>query len=289
MNTLYLSYKENDEIASIMSKKFASKLELKQDNNNNTIYLPMPLDSLNKVENKINDAIYLFPSLPKEKIENIFNNKEKSINDKEMNIDEGIQQLKELTLSENNHKNNINKNNFSGNINATSSIFDKYNVYKKRTKRNYNQLLNQTYNNININNNINNIQDNNKEIERKKLELKNIDTMAEESLNSKDEKDLKEYLFIQLYLLEIKKEKNRKILEIQNKINHLDYDYNDLNKCCNTIIKPINKRTKILNNINNEINDLKIEIDKAHGRIKYYEYYGNIYKNFQKNNDNNND
>ena len=328
MNATLLSINSNDEISSIMAKKFASKLKP-----DTSYYFSQQKNEINIIpnkeeeNNKLNKMSYIFPSIPEEKIENMLQN------NKNISIDEGIKQLKELTLSENLKKmNDINSHASHAEINTNSpsknkfSFFDKDNIYKKRTKRNYNLLLSQTHinrqpcsnNNININlnisnkstininnNNINNyfnrlglnINNNNnelnknrddkeKEIERKKLELKSIDKAAEELLNSKNGKDLRDYLFIQLVLLETKKEKDRKIQKIQNKINELDNDFKDLDKCFTTIIRPINKKISVLNKKTNEIKGIEEDIENIKKRIKYYELIGTHYLNLKKRNQN---
>ena len=189
MNTTVLSYQDNEEISSIMNKKFASKFKADAES---IYYQTKPkFNIIDKTSNeeKLN---YLFPSFPKEKIEQIFQN------NKDNDLDKGIELIKEMKISDNKIKEiNINNNN------------NKYNYSNKyKLKRNYYTLLNQTslrvqktpsniinanyninFNNINNNNKIeavnsrNNINEkrnieNTKGEERNKLELKTVDQIA---------------------------------------------------------------------------------------------------------------
>ena len=300
MNAELLSYHNNDEITSIMKQKFASKFKYEA---NSTLGTNEPLlNIINNApeeylfEDKLNKMAFIFPSITKEKIEHILNN------NKDISFEEGAEILKEKLISQN-RKQEINDNN--------RNIL----LSKRRNKRNYNSLLIQTQaqrqiklplinsmnNNINIinnnNNKINNIkiednsrinivEKNNKEKvneeERKKLELKTVDIITEELLNSKDQEDLKKYLFNQLILLEEKKEKDMKIRDIMKGIDILEKDRFTLQKCLNTIIRPINKRNCENNRLDHKIKELNEEINKVYGRILYQESLGNIYLSMQK-------
>jgi hypothetical protein len=303
MNTTLLAYKNNDEIASIMNKKFACQFKSEADSIN---FSTKPKFSLSKddtkenYETKINEMNYIFPSLPIQNIEQLFNN------NKDLSIEEGIRQLKEMTISENKKK-------------ETQNIINNNSMFKKSRKRNYNSFLSeakamtQRESNINLNklnqnnnnlNNICNIGENHrinifenkiiekqkekelekaKEKERNKLELKTVDKLAEDLLYYKNNKEgLKKYLFNQLALLDAKKKKDRIIQNMKNRNDELDQDYLSLNKCCTTIINPINKKTRELNILNNTIKDLEENIDKVKKNIKFYEYLGNL---FLKNNE----
>ena len=303
MSTALLSYQNNDEIISIMNKKFASKFKSETDS---AFYSNEP--EFNKINNTLDENSYeykfnkmtlLFPSIPKERIEQILNDNE------EITLEEGIEILKQMIITEN-KKNQINNNKGPNNMNSIINVH----LTKKRIKRNYISLLTQTQakmqthfpliNNINtINNNVNAINnkievnsradiffDKNKEKvkeeERKKLELKTVDKATEEILESKNQDDLKKYLFNQLVLLEDKKDKERKIQEIKNEINNLEKDFPSLKKCLLTIIRPVNKNNSKINKLDNKIKELKDEIDKVTERIKYYECVGNFLLNMQK-------
>ena len=102
MATTLLMSNNGEEITSIMSKKFAPKLK----KDNDSIYYSSSIDNMvyentsaNKIKDKctLNKMTQLFPSIPLEKIENIINNKN-------LSIEEGIEQLKQLTISENTKK-----------------------------------------------------------------------------------------------------------------------------------------------------------------------------------------
>ena len=303
MNNTLLSYQNNDEIISIMNKKFASRFKSEADS---AFYSNEP--EFNKINNvpdensyeyKFNKMTLLFPSIPKEKIEQILNDNE------EISLEQGIEILKQMIINEN-KKNEINNN---AKLNNNNNIINIH-LTRKRYKRNYISLLTQTKanmqphfplnNNMNtINNNINAIDngtetnsrtdiffDKNKEKvkeeERKKLELKTVDKATEEILESKNQDDLKKYLFNQLVLLEDKKDKERKIQEIKNEINNLEKDFPSLKKCLLTIIRPVNKNNSKINKLDNKIKELKDEIDKVTERIKYYECVGNFLLNMQK-------
>jgi hypothetical protein len=286
-----------------MNKKFASKFKSEADSalysNEPEFYKINNVPDENSYEYKFNKMTLLFPSIPKEKIEQILNDHE------EISLEQGIEILKQMIINEN-KKNEINNN---AKLNNNNNIINIH-LTRKRYKRNYISLLTQTQanmqphfplnNNMNtINNNINAINngtetnsrtdiffDKNKEKvkeeERKKLELKTVDKATEEILESKNQDDLKKYLFNQLVLLEDKKDKERKIQKMMKEINNLEKDYPSLKKCLLTIIRPVNKNNSKINKLDNKIKELKDEIDKVTERIKYYECVGNFLLNMQK-------
>lgn len=300
MNTTFLSYQDNDEITSIMNKKFISQFK----SENDPFYFPSgpkfnlvkPNEEENSLSNKIDRMNYLFPSIPKEKIEPIFNT------NKDLSFEKGVEQVKNILSNEN--KINQNKINFS------------FSNFRRTKKRNYIELMSQTQqkpqiniinnttniNNINSfkkinNNNINSIKNeedsrinlaqnnnagNEREKERKKLELKIVDKVAEELVNSKDKEDLKKYLFIQLVLLEAKRENDKKIIKINNIFQELDKDKANFDRCMNAMVRCVNKNKGELNRTNNEINELNDKINKTEESIKRYEYMGNLLLNIQK-------
>ena len=306
MNNTLLSYQNNDEIISIMNKKFASRFKSEEDS---AFYSDEPV--FNKINNtpdensyeyKLNKMTFFFPSIPKEKIEQILND------NKEISLQEGIEMIKQMIITEN-KRNETNNNRELNNIN----------LCKKRIKRNYissliqskrqtqSALINNmntinnrnTINNmvaINNTNNINNkIEVNSrtdifsdeskekvKEEERQKLELKTVDKLIEEILESKNQEDLKQYLFNQLVLLDDKKDKDGKIQELIEKIDNLEKDHTSLAKCLHTIIRPVNKNTCKINKLDNKIKELNDDIVKVSGNIKYLEYMGNLFLNMIK-------
>ena len=306
MNNTLLSYQNNDEMISIMNKKFASRFKSEEDS---AFYSNEPVfneinnkPDENSYEYKLNKMTFFFPSIPKEKIEQILND------NKEISLQEGIEMIKQMIITEN-KRNETNNNRELNNINNI-------NYSKKRIKRNYissliqskkqtqSPLINNlntinnmnTINNINTLNNTNNINNKTeansrthifsdeskekvKEEERKKFELKTVDKITEEILESKNQEDLKQYLFNQLVLLDDKKDKERKIQEIIEKIDNLEKDRTSLAKCLHTIIRPVNKNTCQINKLDNKIKELNDDIVKVSGNIKYLEYMGNLFLN----------
>ena len=306
MNNTLLSYQNNDEMISIMNKKFASRFKSEE---NSAFYSDEPV--FNKINNtpdensyeyKLNKMTFFFPSIPKEKIEQILND------NKEISLQEGIEMVKQMIITEN-KKNETNNNN---ELNNTNNI----QLSKKRIKRNYissliqskrqtqSALINNmntinnrnTISNMNAINNTNNInnkievnsrthifsdesKEKVKEEERQKFELKTVDKITEEILESKNQEDLKQYLFNQLVLLDDKKDKERKIQEIIEKIDNLEKDRTSLAKCLHTIIRPVNKNTSKINKLDNKIKELNDDIVKVSGNIKYLEYMGNLFLN----------
>ena len=309
MNNTLLSYQNNDEMISIMNKKFASRFKSEE---NSAFYSDEPV--FNKINNtpdensyeyKLNKMTFFFPSIPKEKIEQILND------NKEISLQEGIEMVKQMIIIEN-KKNETNNNN---ELNNTNNI----QLSKKRIKRNYissliqskrqtqSALINNmntinnrnTINNMNAINNTNNInnkievnsrtdifkdesKEKIKEEERKKLELKTVDKVTEEILESKNQEDLKQYLFNQLVLLDDKKDKDKKIQELIERIDNLEKDRTSLAKCLHTIIRPVNKNTSKINKLDNKIKELNDDIVKVSGNIKYLEYMGNLFLNMIK-------
>ena len=309
MNNTLLSYQNNDEMISIMNKKFASRFKSEE---NSAFYSNEPV--FNKIINtpdensyqyKLNKMTFFFPSIPKEKIEQILND------NKEISLQEGIEMIKKMIITEN-KRNETNNNRELNNNNNISNI----NLSKKRIKRNYissliqskrqtqSALINNmntinnrnTINNMNAINNINNkIEVNSrtdifsdeskekvKEEERQKFELKTVDKITEEILESKNQEDLKQYLFNQLVLLDDKKDKDKKIQELIERIDNLEKDRTSLAKCLHTIIRPVNKNTCKINKLDNKIKELNDDIVKVSGNIKYLEYMGNLFLNMIK-------
>ena len=320
-----LVIKNNDEgIASIMSKKFMPKLTAEND----SMHFSLDYKNINanekSNENTLNQMSFIFPTLSREKIENIFKN------NKNISIEEGIEQLKKLTLSENSKKNKDNQVNPHININPHEKNIKHY-IYNRKfynknlLKRNYNTMLNQSnqnnfnniiinnnINNININNTNNNITNNNNEIilkqqkiekenasriqkekfekekenerikERKKKELKTYDKVAQELTESKNENDLKEYLFRQLVLLDQKKEDDyNKIImknELNNTINQLNKDIIELRKCNTYVSKALNKKAIQYVSLANQEKKIVKEIEKTKESLNYHAYIGDLCK-----------
>jgi hypothetical protein len=286
-----------------MNKKFASRFKSEEDS---AFYSDEPVineinnkPDENSYEYKLNKMTFFFPSIPKEKIEQILND------NKEISLQEGIEMIKQMIITKN-KRNETNNNRELNNINNI-------NYSKKRIKRNYissliqskkqtqSPLINNmnninnmnTINNMNAINNINNkIEVNSrtdifsdeskekvKEEERQKFELKTVDKITEEILESKNQEDLKQYLFNQLVLLDDKKDKDKKIQELIERIDNLEKDRTSLAKCLHTIIRPVNKNTCKINKLDNKIKELNDDIVKVSGNIKYLEYMGNLFLN----------
>ena len=221
-------------------------------------------------------------------------------NNNNISIEEGIEKLKQLTISEKGkNKSNLNTKIYTSKNNLINSKFQtKFtNIYKK--KRNYSSLINSNINNnkciINLNNkinknenkfgaknnNINELQFIRKEesdIKNKvKAELKIVDILAQELVQTKNEEELKEYLFEQLQLLDIKKRNDQNINILNDAINQLDKDKRDLRKCNTIVSLSLNKKLVENYKIDLRIKKLEEDIDKVKGNIKYYEALGDYY------------
>ena len=219
---------------------------------------------------------------------------------KNISIEDGIEQLKDLTLSEKNNK-KLNKNELNQiNNNKNKSIIKKF-IKNFPTKRNYLTSINKC-NNFSNNNNINNnniiisnsssnqqnekgdeslnaINElNEREKERKKMELKTVDEVSKELLQSKDENELREYLFDQLQLLQQKKIIDYNLGQMKNTINKLNRDKIDLRRCNEVVSRALNKKTVEDYNKSRELEKLNLDIDKVIKSINYHEYMGDLYK-----------
>lgn len=311
MATTILIPKSNEEITTLMSKKFISKLKTEDDSSyffsgknivSNEISEENPNSTLNKMS-------FLFPAIPFKKIENIFKE------NKNISIEEGIEKLNELTLSENtkNRMTKIQRFPAYNNVNSMNFIYSLKFQKNFPSKRNYNCLLSQSKQiqgnqNINItfsNHNINNElilnqkklekekelqrqkeNERQKELERikerKKLEIKTVDKVAKELLESKDLNELKEYLFGQLKLLDQKKRidiKNQQIkYQIDNTINQLNNDKLELRKCNTVVTHAVNKKIVEAYKLENRVRKLEGDINKVKESINYHERMGDFYK-----------
>ena len=296
MNTTLLSHQDNDEISSIMNQNFASKFKADADS---IYYQNKPkfniIDKTPK-EEKLN---YLFPSFPKEKIEQIFQN------NKDTDLDKGIELITKMKISDNkineiNINNNNNKYNYSNKYKLKRNYYTLLNQTPLRVQKASSNIINTNYN-INTNININNINnnkieevnsrknmnekrnfENTKGEERNKLELKTVDQIAEELLNSKDQEELKKYLFIQLLFLNEKYKKDKIFQKIKEQINLLDIDYLSLDKCQKTIPRPINRNKFKISELDNKNSELNKEIEKKKESIQFLEYILSVYFNISK-------
>lgn len=222
---------------------------------------------------------------------------------KDLSIDEGIEKLKSLSISEkiknNNHlnieksseqkaplfiKNNTIKNKnqkYIQNFNSNDKTYSIINTYKR--KRNYNTFLNESkkrlisinYYNTNKNDkkvenvNLNNISQNNKLLAAEILEQK--------LLKTKSQAELENILFSQLFLLEEKKMEDINLEQIKKRINILNEDKIDLIKCLKYVNSALNKKRIIETQINEKIEALEEEIAKISRSINYNQILGDCY------------
>ena len=345
-NTLLIK-NNGEEIASIMSKKFTPKLKIENNSITYSHEIEFENNEMSDEVNTFNKVKFLFPSITLEvskknilfnnlflkKIEYIFKN------NKNISIEEGIEQLRALTLSEKSkNKSNIqeppqyNNNIANSNNNSNFTNSKKFQKFQKR-KRNHNALIsntnqlqvqeninnynnneyiynnNNTNNNRNINNNLNNNINNNnannsnneniqerqvnneRELERlkerKKMELKTADKAAQELLESKNQNELKEYLFRQLVLLDQKKNDEQQKEKINNQINasinQLNKDKIELRKCNTAVSRALNRKTVEHFQLDNKVKNLENEVKKVRESINYHAYQGDLFHNHLKN------
>ena len=291
MDTTLLSYQDNDEISSIMNQNFASKFKADA---NSIYYQNKP--KFNIIDNTSNEEKlnYLFPSFPKEKIEQIFQN------NKDTDLDKGIELITKMKISDNkineiNINNNNNKYNYSNKYKLKRNYYTLLNQTPSRMQKSSSNIINTNYN-INFNNINNKIEEvnsrnninekrnieNTKGEERNKLELKTVDQIVEELLNSKDQEELKKYLFIQLLFLNEKYKKDKIFQKIKEQINLLDIDYLSLDKCQKTIPRPINRNKFKISELDNKNSELNKEIVKKKESIQFLEYILSLYFNISK-------
>ena len=207
---------------------------------------------------------------------------------KNYSIDEGIEKLRSLTISEriktnnNNEKlseiqNRIINQKLIQNCNINSN---KINQYKR--KRNYISLINNQNNNNNkstntINNSIRvneNINEEQKDINK----LLFVDDIAQELLKSKDEEELKKILFNQLVLLDQKKRKDKNMEQIAQILYNLENDNKDLLKCQKVVSRALNRKIYSKSTMDMKLKELENEIMTTNGRIEYYQIVGDYYK-----------
>ena len=207
---------------------------------------------------------------------------------KNYSIDEGIEKLRSLTISEriktnnNNEKlseiqNRIINQKLIQNCNINSN---KINQYKR--KRNYISLINDQNNNNNkstntINNSIRvneNINEEQKDINK----LLFVDDIAPELLKSKDEEELKKILFNQLVLLDQKKRKDKNMEQIAQILYNLENDNKDLLKCQKVVSRALNRKIYSKSTMDMKLKELENEIMTTNGRIEYYQIVGDYYK-----------
>ena len=210
---------------------------------------------------------------------------------KNYSIDEGIEKLRSLTISEriktnnNNEKlseiqNRIINQKLIQNCNINSN---KINQYKR--KRNYISLINNQNNNNNNNNKstntINNsirANENVNEAQKDINKLLFVDEIAPELLKSKDEEELKKILFNQLVLLDQKKRKDKNMEQIAQILYNLENDNKDLLKCQKVVSRALNRKIYSKSTMDMKLKELENEIMTTNGRIEYYQIVGDYYK-----------
>ena len=221
---------------------------------------------------------------------------------KNYSIDEGIEKLRSLTISDkikaNNNSNKLSelknriiiKNNINRNLNQKIMENNNYNsnkinqinqIYKR--KRNYISFLNSiNKNDIHIKNNTNNTIRANENINEEKnylTKLLFVDDFARELLKSKNEEELKKILFLQLFLLDQKKRNDKNIEQIEQSLNILETDNKDLLKCQNGVLRALNKKIHSKSITDMKLRELEDEINKINNGIEYYQMLGDYYKN----------
>ena len=303
-------YDEEMNELSNMKKKFAPILKTEDTSDNVFLninnYTDDDVNDMNNEKNKIKKINYLLPSIPIDKIETILKNNN-------LSIEEGIEKLKELTLSENSQK-KLNKNiqnQYSNNLkndnNNNKFNCRKYikNLPRKRTynaislqqniqiQNNNNDIIPQKKGDVSKNTivNVPKIENNNiienpppvdekekeRQAERKKVELKTVDVVAKELLESRNEEELKEYLFNQLQLLDKKKRNDAQNSQIEEHIKKLVNDHVELRKCNIAVSRVLNKKIVENYSLDNKMKTLENEIKKVTQNICYHEYMGDLY------------
>ena len=206
---------------------------------------------------------------------------------KNYSIDEGIEKLRSLTISEriktnnNNEKlseiqNRIINQKLIQNCNINSN---KINQYKR--KRNYISLINNQNNNNKSTNTINNsirVNENINEEQKDINKLLFVDEIAPELLKSKDEEELKKILFNQLVLLDQKKRKDKNMEQIAQILYNLENDNKDLLKCQKVVSRALNRKIYSKSTMDMKLKELENEIMTTNGRIEYYQIVGDYYK-----------
>lgn len=194
----------------------------------------------------------------------------------------------EIAISHNERNNDSifkNRNNLEiKNINNTNTVNNNNNeiIFQNNSNNNvssHNNIINDN-NNIRINDigDNKNIKLSEREKERKKMELKTVDVVAQELLLSKDENDLREYLFDQLQLLDKKRRINLKFIQMENAINQLTKDHIELRRCNTGVTRALNKKYVENFNLDKKLNKLNNDINNVTRNINFHEYMGDCYK-----------
>ena len=105
-----------------------------------------------------------------------------------------------------------------------------------------------------------------------------MDILAKELLQSKNEKELREYLLVQMDLLMQKKEIDNHIEKTKNSINQLNKDQIELRKCNAGVSSAFIKVKVEEAKLDKTIEKLEKEIEIVKDNIKCYQNIGDIYK-----------
>lgn len=207
---------------------------------------------------------------------------------KNYSIDEGIEKLRSLTISERIKTNNNNEklseiqNRIINQKLIQNSNFNSNKINQYKRKRNYLSLIhNQNNNNNKSTNTINNsirANENVNEAQKDINKLLFVDEIAPELLKSKDEEELKKILFNQLVLLDQKKRKDKNMEQIAQILYNLENDNKDLLKCQKVVSRALNRKIYSKSTMDMKLKELENEIMTTNGRIEYYQIVGDYYK-----------
>ena len=206
---------------------------------------------------------------------------------KNYSIDEGIEKLRSLTISERIKTNNNNEklseiqNRIINQKLIQNSNFNSNKINQYKRKRNYISLINNQNNNNKSTNTINNsirVNENINEEQKDINKLLFVDDIAPELLKSKDEEELKKILFNQLVLLDQKKRKDKNMEQIAQILYNLENDNKDLLKCQKVVSRALNRKIYSKSTMDMKLKELENEIMTTNGRIEYYQIVGDYYK-----------
>ena len=112
----------------------------------------------------------------------------------------------------------------------------------------------------------------------KKKELKTVDEVAKELLESRNENELKEYLFDQLQLLDKKKRIDCQYSQMREHIDKLTKDQIELRKCNVVVSRALNKKTVENVTLDNQVKKLEKEINRVNNSIIEHDAMGNLFR-----------
>ena len=206
---------------------------------------------------------------------------------KNYSIDEGIEKLRSLTISERIKTNNNNEklseiqNRIINQKLIQNSNFNSNKINQYKRKRNYLSLIHNQNNNNKSTNTINNSIRANENVNEAKKDINKllfVDEIAPELLKSKDEEELKKILFNQLVLLDQKKRKDKNMEQIAQILYNLENDNKDLLKCQKVVSRALNRKIYSKSTMDMKLKELENEIMTTNGRIEYYQIVGDYYK-----------